>query len=750
MRDAARDALADQRRAALESVVTPFRNSTGETRFNAYGNPESSETSWGLGALLELLWRNIFIILALLALGIAAGTAVGLTRPTTYTSTTTLLLSGQSAFGSPTGETQTQERLDPALIESEMEIMRSRSTVERAVAAVGWQQVLQDLGIEVEDDGTALAAEKGFEQASDAYAEAIRARQLGVSMILSLEARAATPEGATRLASGLATAYLNEKSDERTQAASRSTDWLDDRLQALSEEVADKNQAVERFRVASNLLSIGGATLVERQISELQVSLAEAESEYASASARLRQLERISASGGGADSILTVLNSQVMVQLRAREAEAEQRIADLETRYGEEHPELIRARRELQQVKAQIDTEVSRNVSNLRNEVEVAEFRVNSIQERLEAAQVSFRQSNNNQVQLQQLEREADAATEQYQDYLSRARQIGDQASYSVTQARIVSAADQPEDPSTPPIWLWSAFGGSVGLAFGMVLAFTRAATDQRLKSSSDVERSLGVRSLVALAELKDSQLRKLAPSERNPEGFVVNRPLSAYTESVRLLLSGIMHADTSEGCISVAVTSALPGEGKTTSSLALARVASLMRLKVLVIDGDTRRRSLSTRVGEYNERDLTDVIADFGQLQNAIVVDPYTSAHVLPVRDTEEEVIPIAIRAANFSRFLDQFSDMYDLIIVDCPPMLAIAETRALTGACSATVIIAKWNSTPRSAVRTVIDEVRRAGGNLVGVTLNFFDQSAARGYGGDDKLYGGKAFKGYYDDRS
>lgn len=748
MRDAARDALAEQRRGTLESVVTPFRSSNGDGRFNDYGSTETADASWGLGGVVDLLWRNILIIAGLTILGVIAGTAIGFTRPPTYTSTTTMLLSGQSAFGSPTGETQTQERLDPALIESEMEIMRSRSTVERAVASVGWRQVLEDLGIDVEDFGTPLTEEEGFEEASTAYAEAIRARQLGASMILSLEARAATPEGATRLASGLASAYLNEKSDERTQAASRSTDWLDDRLQALSEEVADKNQAVERFRVASNLLSIGGATLVERQISELQASLAVAESEYASASARLRQLERISASGGGADSILTVLNSQVMVQLRAREAEAEQNIADLETRYGEEHPELIRARRELDQVKAQIDTEVARNVTNLRNEVEVAEFRVNSIQERLEAAQVSFRQSNNNQVQLQQLEREADAATEQYQDYLSRARQIGDQASYSVTQARIVSAADVPEDPSDPPTWLWSAFGGTVGLAFGVVAALTRSATDQRLKSSVDIERRLGVRSMVALAELKDSQLRKLAPSERNPEGFVVNRPLSAYSESVRLLLSGILHADSADGCTSVAITSALPGEGKTTASLALARVASLMRLNVLVIDGDTRRRSLSTRVGEYNDRDLTDVIVDFDQLSNAVVSDPFTSAHVLPVRDTEEEVIPIAIRAADFRRFLAQFSEMYDLIIVDCPPMLAIAETRALTGACSATVVIAKWNSTPLSAVRTVIDEVRRAGGNLLGVTLNFFDQSAARGYRGDDKLYGGKALKGYYDD--
>ena len=752
MRDAARDALADQRRGALERAINPVNGGSGNGYPNGYPygviqRPESSDSGWGLGALLQSLWRNIWIIGGLFALGAVGGTVMGLTRPAEFTSTTTLILSAPSALDTPTAEAATNEGLDPALVESEIEIIRSRSTVERAVSTLGWQQVIEDVGGEPVDDGSAAASELGFQQAVRALNSKMRARQLGASMLIALEARSATPEGAQRLAGVISDSYMQTKEEERLAAAERSTDWLGDRLETLSQEVADKNQSIEQFRARSNLLSIGGATLIERQITELQLSLGEAEAEYASIAARLRQLERISASGGGVDSILTVLNSPVMVGLRAREAEAAQELADLQAVYGDSHPSVIRAQREIQQVQSQIDIEVDRNVANLRNEVEVAQYRVNSLEDRLGDAQAAFRQSNNAQVQLDQLEREAEAATTQYQDYLARAREIGDQASFSVTQVRVVSPPDEPQDPSSPPGWLWSAFGGSIGLTLGALVALTRSATDQRLTSSNDVERRLNVRSLVALAELDKSKLRRLPPSERNPEGFVVNKPLSVYTESVRLLLSEMLHSrETSGSCANIAITSALPGEGKTTTSLALARVAALMRLRVLVIDGDTRRRSLSSRIGELGEADLSDVVADPTRLGEAVVQDLDSGAHVLPVRHVEGGMLPIAIRSTEFRKFLANFRKDYDIILVDCPPMLAVAETRAICGACDATLVIAKWNSTPAGTVRAVVEEIARAGGNLLGVSLNFVNVRSGRGQAGHDTLQYSKRLRNYH----
>jgi polysaccharide biosynthesis transport protein len=220
---------------------------------------------------------------------------------------------------------------------------------------------------------------------------------------------------------------------------------------------------------------------------------------------------------------------------------------------------------------------------------------------------------------------------------------------------------------------------------------------------------------------------------------------MSGFAEALRVLRTSIIHARLDKKVRVLAITSAVPNEGKTTLSLCLARIAAMSGQKVLLIDCDLRRCSLSESLGYEPQAGLLDVLSGELDWRSAVENDPESAAHFLAAISTNFSPKDVFSSRA-MAQLIADVREVYDLVILDCAPVLAIAETRIIVTHADVVALVARSDKTPAAAVRTALREVQNAGAEILGVALNYVDprRPGRTGYG--DTLYYQYGKKSYY----
>jgi polysaccharide biosynthesis transport protein len=241
-------------------------------------------------------------------------------------------------------------------------------------------------------------------------------------------------------------------------------------------------------------------------------------------------------------------------------------------------------------------------------------------------------------------------------------------------------------------------------------------------------------------------ELSRVGPENRNPAGYLVRFPISAFAESTRVLRSAIRHGRGNEQRIAVlAVASALPAEGKTSVSLCLARSAAMAGQKVLLIDCDLRRHSVQKFVGVEPAVGITDALVEGADWRACVVADPATSAKMMLVR-SNDTVSAELFGSPAMTHLLSEARQEYDLVILDCPPILAVAEARSLAEMADATVLIVKSGKAPARAVRAAVRQLDDAGAQVLGIVLNAINPRVAGRFSYGDALYYSRAQDYYF----
>src|SRR5690606_30402112 len=202
------------------------------------------------------------------------------------------------------------------------------------------------------------------------------------------------------------------------------------------------------------------------------------------------------------------------------------------------------------------------------NDVEIARARVNALQANMAAMRGELVGNNEQMVRLRELEREAAAARTVYESFLQRYHEIADQGSIRTMPAQLISAATVPAEPSSPRLSISFVLSLALGLALGLVAGFLAEALDEGFVSADDLERKTGVAALASIPQIRRRELRQIGATNPQPAAYLLERQMSAFTEAFRVLRTTILFAAGQPRTQVVAVTSALPGEGKTTVSI--------------------------------------------------------------------------------------------------------------------------------------------------------------------------------------
>lgn len=585
--------------------------------------------------------------------------------------------------------------------------------------------------------------EAGRERATSALRGGLGVRRSGLTYIIGIRFTSLDPEKSARIANAYAEQYILNQIEAKYSATNQANTFLSSRLEDLRAEVLAAETAVEQYRVSNNLLSSSGTTLTEQEISTYNQQLATARADQAVEEARLRTARNQLARGSVGDDVGEALQSSVVSQLRGQRSTVATRVADLEANYGPRYPELIRAKQELAAIDGQIAAEIRRVISNLEARAQVARDRTASVQATLGRARGTLAGNNAAGVRLNELERNAESVRTLYEGLLERYQETSAQSGGATADSRIVSEARANGNPSSPNVPVNLALGFILAMAAGLVAVVFVELLDDGLMTAEDVESRLSLPTLgsipllMSIAEGKD---RKMLPTD-----YLIARPLSGFAEAFRSLRTSILYARVGDPVKVITVTSALPGEGKTTTAVCLAISGAKAGSKVVIVDCDIRRRNVSRLLGVEAEVGLLDVLDGKVALKDALLQGETSGAWVLPIAPREFTPTEVFNTEA-MGNLLDTLRSEFDLVILDTAPVLAIAETRVLASRSDAVVFLARWRKTPAKAADAALRALEQSEAHIAGVVLTQVDVNQQARYGYGDPGYYYSSTKKYY----
>jgi len=635
---------------------------------------------------------------------------------------------------------------DTSAVDTEVEVLKSRALTQKVVDRLKLDRdpefnpalrpgLLAGWGGKPRPHRPSSKPVAGGEAVTSNVASRLKIARRGFTYIIAITFSSVSPDKAAAIVAAFTDAYLQQQMDAKSFAAHRASDWLSARLGGLRTEVEAAELAVERYKADHGLMTLTesrGSTTTEQEISGLDTELATARTARAEAEARLAAAQARIAGGGQGDDLGEVLNSPVVQELRRQRDQAAKEVAGLQARYGPRHPDLLKAELQKTEIDHQIQQEIDRLVSNLKVQVQVVKAQDAAIDGALNRAKIALAQNNGASVELKELERNLDSVRTIYQSFLDRSKQTSAQDGMAQSDARLVSQAKVPLSPSFPNRQLGLAIAFAASLAAGLMSIWLVEAFEDGLYGSDDIERRLG---LPCLGLIPLAPGRERGRPQVSPETLIRDQPFSGFAESFRVLKAALLSGDGPQHRV-IAVASAFSGEGKTTTSLCLARTLARGGGSVVIVDCDLRRRTINRLLAEAPRAGLLDILSGAAELDAVLIEDG--GVFILPLGEAEP-VHDDVFETGAMDRLLDELRRRFRVTLLDTAPVLLVAETRTLAIKADGVLFVALWRRTRGGAAADAVRILNDAGAVVTGAALTQVDlrRIDARGYGYAEGYY-------------
>ncbi|MVT53316.1 polysaccharide biosynthesis tyrosine autokinase [Bradyrhizobium yuanmingense] len=656
--------------------------------------------------------------------------------------------------------------IDSATVETQVEILKSENI---SLAVIRDQHLIDDpeftggsgglLGSVIGtvaslfSDGHASSEFELTRKALERFEKNRTIKRLGLTYVMEIGYTSRDPVKAARIANAIADTYIVDQLEAKYQATRRASVWLQDRIKELRTQASAAQKAVVDFKTANNIVDTGGRLMNEQQLAEVNSQLIMAHAATAEAKARLDRMNDILKQEIPDANVTDALKNDTIVKLRAQYVDMASKESIWAAKYGADHLAAVNLRRQMAEIKKNITDELKRIQESYKSDYDIAMTREESIKSSLSNVVSESQLTNQAQVQLRELESTAQSYQAMYDNFLQRYMESVQQQSFPITEARVISAATTPLVKSSPKTLIVLAVSllGGLMLAFGAAMA--RELNDKVFRTTGQVEEQLGANCVAILpalitqasaTALSGKLGRKVAPSEPNLLRYVVDNPLSRFSEAVRSLKVAIdLNSVVRENRV-LAVTSTLPNEGKSTVSINLAQLMAHSGAKVLLVDCDLRNPSLSRVLRPDATVGLIDVVAQKVQLQDAISVDPQTGLAVLCAGATSKLLHTNEILASkSMHAVISLLRGRYDYIVLDMPPMAPVVDVRVTSTFVDSYVFVVEWGATNIDVVKHNLRSAPEIQNKLLGVILNKADTRALARY---ESYHGRYYYQKYY----
>ncbi len=527
--------------------------------------------------------------------------------------------------------------------------------------------------------------------------QALSVSVLPNSRVLTISFTAADPALAAAAANLAMQLYLTQQRAQEYDDLAQAQSWIEDHATTLQAQLDDTETQLAKARAAAGVVTGTQGTLTSETASRLAASLVDAKASLAAAQSRLA-----SAAAGDAAAANAAIAPNLL-PLRKEQADLSAQVQSLAGQYGGAYPDLLSARAQLAAITAEIDAETARELDAAKAEVAADQAQINTLSAALNTARSQSQTEDEETAPMRALEQRADANRAMLQAMTLQAGQLAQQSALTKPDARIISAAFPPATPSSPHRALVLAAASALGLCLGLLLAGLAEALDTSFRSGQHVRAETG---LTCLA---------LVPETKLPTNAPVDAPFSLFAEQMRALRAGLVLTGPAKV---IAITAARPGEGKTTLTIALGRALAAAGMRVVAIDGDIRQPSFDPVFSSGGAVGLTDHLAGLAPLEDILQRDALTTLQVIDGGTQGRDALSLFLSPA-LPALLDKLRERYEVVLLDVPPVFALAEARVLARVADATLLCIRWNSTPRRVVRAAVTMLQDANVNLTGAVL-------------------------------
>lgn len=736
------DAVPANGRAALGSELGDSRN-------------QMAENESAVLFLIRMMERRKWTVLLSMIL-IPLLTMVAISRMTPlYTSTITVIMEQKDLNVGNLSPIFADQAQAPT-IESQIEIVQSRTIAERTVDELGLilkpefnhalgdneggllsglfttigNTVLSVTGVSLFSADPPIDPALNREEVVKTFQSRLDVKPRGRSGVLAISFTSEDPQLAKDAVTTIANLYIDNQLEVKFQAMQRAQGWLNQQLEQLKDRVEASERGIEEFRAKEGLVAGVRGTIVTEQVSDMSRQLVDAQANLADAESRLAQVRAMARRGSG--STLDEMRFPGLQQLRAEETRVLAELSQMRATRGDSHPDVRAKQAEYQKIRSQVVGEVGKASSAVEAEVRAAESRVNSLKNDLSGGQSRATKADTASIQLRAMEREANADQELLQTFLQRSKEISQQFDIEQPDARVLSAAYVPNEASFPSKKLFMVIAIVVGAVIGLLLAYIEELLDQTFRSSDELEAAFGAPAV---------NIPKIGrPGWRVPFlDYVLVRPASVFAENVRSMRTLLWLADRGTRANCVVVTSSRSGEGKTTTAVALARASALSGEKVIIVDADLSRPSIhATFKHATPDHGLTDLLAGQAGRHQVTRTDQNLTnlQYITAGRDLKQG--SELLRSDNMISLVRELRREYDLVVLDTPPTLAVSDAKVLASMADAVIYCVRGRSTTSSAVNAGIKSLTDVGANLAVMALTQVKLKSSKGsYRRDAELY-------------
>ncbi|MDM7932746.1 GNVR domain-containing protein [Tabrizicola sp.] len=748
--------------------------------------PMRSGPQIDIAAILSAVRRQKYLVGAAALVGLALGVLHVLTAPRVYMASTEVMIGEDVAgvsngFNRPATVTQNEVMLESALrvLQSQtlaLAVVNKLDLHEREAFVApprslpgGAVQFLRGLagavlsggsGSEAEADPEAAAMKQRI-AAAENLRENIDVRREGRSSVFLLRYTSSDPELVAAVVNAYGEAFVSDQLIGNVEASARVLDWLQNRLFVIQENSTQAALRAEEFRARSGLETIAGEPITVQMIAQLNADIADATVQLARTRAlssiydELRQLDPLRFIESGAagarvpDAEFSAGQERLMV--------LQQRLDEVELRYGPDHSEVVQLRERIEAEGRALQREMQRLYETTANAVRALESEISILRNSISEISAENLDLATSRVELRALERQAEIFDALNETYLLRLKDLEQTQTFPVTNVRVLSFADIPEDPISPRKSLALGFMLLLGAAAGGGLALWRERIHRFIRTREDLQEAsglpfLGYMPLLAPDEIEGATVpeiagKKAATAGELRKGFkhdfaALRHPRSQFTETLRNIRVTLESSTKGQTGYVLGVVSIRPGEGKTTTAENLAALAALAGRSVLLVDADVRTSSLSRRLRQSMGVGLREVLMGRADWEASLRREVNTGLHFLPSTfSANDSSAGDQVGSPEFRNLITEARRRYSLTIIDLAPLAPVSDARALVPVLDGLVMVLEWGKVSRETLRDILSVDHVLYEKLIGIALNKADMSALAKYSQTDP------FEGYYD---
>jgi len=539
------------------------------------------------------------------------------------------------------------------------------------------------------------------------------------SLIITISYRSTDPRQAALIANSIARSYITRGMEMRANSAMGMSAFMEKQIAELKRNMDVSEQALAGYVRELGLIDPDEKTsILAARLLQLNTQYTDAENDRIRKETDYRALQ----SGSAAALEISPQGAELTVLERQMRA-AEERFAEAKTIYGPNYAEYKRAANDLAEVTRQYEQTKSQIAGRVEADYNEALHRESMLRGSLAGAKDELDKQNEDSFQYQQLKREADANTSLYSELFRKIKEAGINAGFQVSSIRLTDEARPQSHPVFPRKGLFTFLSFFLSTLGSLIVIILMDMFNHSLRDPEHAHRLTGVEVVGTLPRVRrfdgyGPTLPNLIEERAVMEG---KRRLSLefYKESICTLLASVLFARITSGIRSILITSAGPGEGKSSCAAHMAIAHAERGKKTLLIDADLRRPYQHTFFNLSNDVGLADVIARGATLSEIRQsISGLDTLDVIVTGDSSETIYHRV--GSTVARLLTMARGEYELIIIDAPPMLFLAEPIQIASLADGVLVVSNAEQTHHRSVARVLTILRRVHAKVIGIVLN------------------------------